>query len=68
MGLLSRHARRIATEAGVRGVHFETSDLLRCSYCDDNVLLLASQCWDAALVRTLAAKLLLELPKCVRGK
>ena len=59
--LLVKHATRIVHEARVTGVRFECADLLCCDLRELDVVMLASQCWDAALVGAVRAKLLTEL-------
>lgn len=58
---LAQAAQRIVTRAGVVGVSFECADMLGVDLSEADVLLLASQCWDAPLVAALGAKLLAEL-------
>ena len=60
--LLADTARRVASEARVEGVTFECADMLRCDLRGAEILMLASQCWDAELYDALRAKLLAELP------
>lgn len=59
--LLVEHATRIVHEARVTGVSFECADLLCCDFRELDIVMLASQCWDAALVGAVRAKLLAEL-------
>ena len=59
--LLASHARDIAQKAGVDRLTFECADMLACDLSEAEILLLASQCWDEALVDQLRSKLLTEL-------
>lgn len=59
---LAAAAARLVKEAGVAGVTLECADMLECDLSDAEIVLLASQCWDATLIAALRAKLLAELP------
>jgi hypothetical protein len=63
MPYLARTAERVAAEAGVAGARFECADMMRVDLGGSRLVLLASQCWDEALVARLRAKLLRELPQ-----
>ena len=59
---LASRASRIAQAARVDGASFECADILACDLRHEEIVLLASQCWDEKLREAVAAKLLAELP------
>jgi len=61
--LLTRHATRVVRSCGVIGVHFECADMLDCDLSNEDVIMLASQCWDDALVAAVRMKMLNDLPE-----
>jgi hypothetical protein len=58
---LAAAAVRVAAAAGVEHASFECADMLTCDLSASDVVLLASQCWDARLVAAVRWKLLDEL-------
>ena len=59
--MLALAAQGVAARAGVRGAAFVRADMLTVDLSGSEVVMLASQCWDAALLRRVRAKLLREL-------
>ena len=55
-------AERVGRTAGIEGVQFKCADMLKTDLRLSQLVVLASQCWDAPLLSALRLKLLEELP------